>query len=80
MAGIERILNVLIREIKTNKEGFKTNFSNQIDLLRFLKGYSSHYPKEFYSHIDGREDYGNILMDTFHPVCTPVTAYCLSLL
>lgn len=71
---------MLIKEVKVNKEGFKTNFSNQIDILRFLKSFSSHYPKEFYTDIENRDDYGNIIMDTFHPVCTPVAAYCLSLL
>ena len=80
VSGPERILNVLAKEIKINKEGVKTNFSNQIDILRFLKSYSSRYPKEFYINIEEREDYGNIIMETFHPVCTPVSAYSLSLL
>ena len=63
-----------------NKKGTKTNFSNQIDLLKFLKFYSSHYPREYYAYAEDREDYGNILIDAVHPVCTPVTAYSLNLM
>lgn len=66
--------------MKSNLEGYKTNFGNQVDLLRFLKSFSTQHPKEFYCNVEHLEEYGNIIMDAFHPICTPVTAYCLSLL
>jgi hypothetical protein len=38
--GITRILSTLRKETKANNEGLKTNFGNQVDILRFLKSYS----------------------------------------
>ena len=49
-------------------------------MLRFLKSFSSHYPKEFYSTIDSIENYGNMIIQAYHPINVGVTAYVLSLL
>jgi hypothetical protein len=43
--GINRILDALQKEVKANNEGFKTNFASQIDILRFLKSYSTRHSK-----------------------------------
>ena len=68
------------KAIQLNAAGTKTNFSNQIEILKFFRVFSDRYPKDFYSNITEIKNYGSVLMRAYHPVNMQITAYCLSLL
>jgi len=70
----------LDKAIRINSNGTKTNFSNQIEILKFFRVFSDRYPKDFYNYITELRNYGSIIIKTYHPVNTHATAYCLSLL
>ena len=48
--------------------------------MRFLKSYSSHFPKEFFTSIEKNEKYAEIILSAYHPIHVGVTSYVLSLL
>jgi hypothetical protein len=73
------VLDILWNETKTIDRKVKSNFSNQIDILKFIKGYSKANSKEFYFEIERKKNYVGIILECFHPICTPVTGYCLYL-
>jgi hypothetical protein len=43
--GIKRLVKILDKAILSNKQGTKTIFQNQIEILKFLKSLSDHCPK-----------------------------------
>lgn len=80
LRGFERLLELLDKAVKINAAGTKTNFSNQIEILKFFKLFSERYPKDFYNYVARIKNYASVIVKTYHPVNTHIAAYCLSLL
>jgi hypothetical protein len=73
-------MKILDKAIANNKQGTKTIFQNQIEILKFLKSLSDHSPKEYFTTIAGIRDYAIILLRAYHPVNIAVTAYVMLML
>lgn len=78
--GIERLVFILDKAILANKQGTKTIFQNQIEILKFLKSLCDHNPKEYFQVVATIPDYPIILLRAYHPVNVSVTAYVLLML
>lgn len=73
-------MKILDRAIQTNKQGTRTIFQNQIEILKMLKSLSDHNPKEYFQVVSKLPEYTIILMRAYHPVNVAVTAYVLLML
>lgn len=71
---------ILDRAIAANKQGTKTIFQSQIEILKFLKSLSDHNSKEYFAAVAEVPDYARILLRAYHPVNVAVTAYVLMML
>lgn len=71
---------MLDKAITVNKQGTKTIFQSQIQILKFLKSLSDHSQKEYFNAARSLADYTYILLKAYHPVNVAVTAYVLMML
>jgi hypothetical protein len=70
----------LNKAITTNKQGNKTVFQNQIEILKFLKELSDRNQNEYFDEVAKIEQYTLILLRAYHPVNIAVSAYVLTML
>jgi hypothetical protein len=74
------LIRILDKAVQANKQGTKTIFQNQIEILKFLKSLCDHNQKDYFSVVATIEDYPIILLRAYHPVNVAVTAYVLLML
>lgn len=84
LEGIERLMRVLDREEKKNREGSRNNFTNQMEILRFIRVIAcKNNPKvsiAFAEAVQKVPNYVVIILRNFHPVNIAISAYVLELL
>lgn len=79
--GLAKLIKLLDREEKKNREGPKNNFSNQIELLRLIRSLAlrtvGNFSVSYSEAVQNVPTYLASVMRNFHPVNIAITAFVL---
>lgn len=79
--GLPRLVKLLDREEKKNREGPQNNFTNQIEILKMIRSLAlrsnNNFSQQFSESVHNLPTYVASIMRNFHPVNIAITAFVL---